>query len=282
MKLKNLISIEDYLGTDYSDMIIDKLGLEFITDPTSLNILYLERSGEKWTSAMPLALSNQEPAGTDVKKQLANILNTKYKDKWLKLYEALTAEYDVLNDYYFKEDRNLNNSLKGNHSDTNSGNSLSTDGVESSDESHQSGSATKVSSQTHTGKSNGKETNLNEQAVYAYDSADANPAKKANAEGSSESSDESEDTGNINDNSKQDITGKAKSERTITANDSRTISGDNAQTVDETEGITRIGRNGIPADLIEAEIRLRIKNIYDIMFRDMDSVLTLRIYGGEL
>ena len=77
---------------------------EWLQDYTYLDMLYyVSHSGEKYASKFYLEMINHNKTMADI----AHILITKYYDKWQKIYDALTKEYNPLNNYDMVEEETV-------------------------------------------------------------------------------------------------------------------------------------------------------------------------------
>lgn len=74
---------------------------EFITNETAINLdvdYYLSRSGKKFISNLYNNLIDNYP-NDDPLIRLSKIIETRYKDKWLRIYETLKMDYNPINNY---------------------------------------------------------------------------------------------------------------------------------------------------------------------------------------
>ena len=74
---------------------------EFITNETAINLdvdYYLSRSGKKFISNLYNNLIENYP-DDDPLIRLSKIIETRYKDKWLRIYETLMMDYNPINNY---------------------------------------------------------------------------------------------------------------------------------------------------------------------------------------
>ena len=85
------------------------------------------------------------------------------------------------------------------------------------------------------------------------------------------------DTKNMSVNETDSKTGTETKNFTVSENDIKTGTETKNFTIDET--FSKSGRNVAGADLIQAEIEMRVKQIFfDIVYRDIDSVATIPLY----
>lgn len=74
---------------------------EFITNESAINLdvdYYLSRSGKKFISNLYDNLIENYP-NEDPLVRLSKIIETRYKDKWLRIYETLKKDYNPINNY---------------------------------------------------------------------------------------------------------------------------------------------------------------------------------------
>lgn len=74
---------------------------EFITNESAINLdvdYYLSRSGKKFISNLYDNLIENYP-NDDPLIRLSKIIETRYKDKWVRIYETLLMDYNPINNY---------------------------------------------------------------------------------------------------------------------------------------------------------------------------------------
>lgn len=74
---------------------------EFITNEIAINLdvdYYLSRSGKKFISNLYNNLIENYP-NDDPLIRLSKIIETRYKDKWLRIYDTLMMDYNPINNY---------------------------------------------------------------------------------------------------------------------------------------------------------------------------------------
>lgn len=208
---------------------------------------YFGRSGSKSISPMyeRILEMNQDP------NILGQVIFSKFHDKWVRLYSTLIDnDYKV---FYNKEETET----------TNYGKSIAKTG-ENVDTRTQT---TKEDSLT---KTNSKETTIttgeNTEDTYGFNSVSAVGDNVSN-----------ENTTETREGLADDNTETYTNNQTNNESVSHSIS-----TTDQHSGsdhVERYGRDVAGADLIEAEVRVRMENVFfDIIYKDVDSIVTLEIY----
>lgn len=277
MKLTKIISYDDYMGYDFTDGIFDKLGISWLSDTTLLNTLYSAHSGEKVVSPLVLKVNgNSDKATTAGKQVLANLLNAKYLDNWNKIHEALTKEYEMIDNYAMTEIEGIKIDGSGNSSSTDSGSSLTTDSNTKTTDMSNTESSKSAETQSTTKSSSGSSDAS--RSVYAYDSDQAKPSDKNDETHSDTDNANSESEGSSEATTKQ--AGTIKDESTATTTDSRTVSGESTSKENTDRTLTRKGNIGVTTSqqMLESELKFRTHNLLDIMFKDIDKLLTIRVY----
>lgn len=255
------INLDSYMGSDYTNWIFDKIDIPTDDDAELVNILYSGHSGEKWISPLCLKLNGDEEVATDdTKNTLSKLIKAKYLESWKRLYNALFADYNPIENYALKEEEITDRDI------TDSGtNSNTTDTTNTGKETNTNNTKTDTTN-SNTNSENGNTLNQ----VYAEDSNDpVNASKQINENGSTSS-------GSGNTTSE----GSETTDTTHTGKETNTGTHANTGTEDTTKTLTRSGNIGVTTSqqMIESEIALRKHNYYDIIFKDIDNLLCLSIY----
>lgn len=99
---KKLIkTIQDPMITGIFHQLATNNQFEFITNESAINLdvdYYLSRSGKKFISNLYDNLIENYP-NEDPLIRLSKIIETRYKDKWLRIYETLKKDYNPINNY---------------------------------------------------------------------------------------------------------------------------------------------------------------------------------------
>ena len=199
------------------------------------------RSGNKYVSPLVRNLLNADGELTSTERaRLAMIIFNKFKEKWDKLYATLELEYNPIENYRMTEEEEITD-------DKNITDSYVRDRDVSGTN---TGSITNALSDTET---------INNQ-VYGFDNGE--PTNKDKSVDSTSSI--NTQTNNLANSESEDI------------NDSNAHNEDNIQN----RSLTRSGNIGVTTSqqMIESERNLWKWNFYDTVFKDIDSVLTLKIY----
>lgn len=271
------INIDSYMGSDYTNWIFDKIDLLTGDSGQLVNILYSAHSGEKWASPICLKLNGDEETATDeTKTMLANLIKAKYKENWDRLYKALFADYNPIENYSMNETETTDRDTTAQGSNINTVDTTNT------------GKTTETGTNTNTTTSNSKQdtnaTNTSEESgsqlnqVYAEDSEE--PVNAARNESNSNSS--STDKGTTTTEGTDTSTGSNTDTTDTTNTGKETSNGSHSDTgtEDVERTLQRKGNIGVTTSqqMIEAEIALRKHNYYDIIFKDVDDLLCLSIY----
>lgn len=220
-------------------------------DNTALNldmIYHGTRSGYKHIS--PLVKTMLQTDNTNVlsasrRVQLATTIYQMFIDKWTKLYNTLSFEYDPINNYDMTETE----TVTGSNSDTR----LNTGTTETEH------TGTQGTSETNTVTGSGSTDNT----IFGFNSSTA-------------SDDSGSETSSTN-------TGTGSSTRTDNLTDTRTdnLSETNSGSHSESRSLTRSGNIGVTTSqqMIQSERDLDNYNVfYDGIFSDIDKVLTIATY----
>ena len=274
-------SLEDY----FTNIIPDSESLvEFIgSDVEDYDIEYaLSHSGDKYISPLFERLLEEELDLADINIQLGYIIINKFGIKWTKIYNALMTDYAPLENYDMEEVRTPNLSKShalmvsgtqsgSNHEEVNT--NLSTRQLVDEE--------SKDATNTDISKSTGVDT---ETGVYGFNSNNSNPS----ATGESDTTERTQGTKANNyiekthdaDNT-ETVTGSKNDnykDSTSSGTESKTESSTDTET--GTETLTRHGNIGVTTSqqMLESEIKLRQYNFIEELYKDIDSILCLKIY----
>lgn len=229
---------------------------------------YLYRSGNKTLS--PFYTKTIElSSSTTIKPEnvVGEYIRAKFIDKWDKIYNALFVEtYNPIDEFVFNE--------------TKTGNNVNT--ITYGSKENKTGNNTDNTTYNTTIKDNGKKaTNetVNRKNDVQEDTYGFNSTSPVNTDGSNETVTETT-IGEADKNTTENTSVKTGTDnKTFGINEETAKSGNdkNSKVIDET--ISRNGRENSGAKLIEEELKLRNKNIFfDIIYSDIDSIITLQIY----
>ena len=232
---------------------------------------YYRHSGSKIVS--PLVYHFLDDTGklnNDSCYSLARIIVNDYKTNWDKLYKALTIDYSPIENYESIEESTDNRSHTSDHTGT--------DGT------------------THTGTDTtaqtGEDTTTDGGTIGTTNSIKDGTEKTVNGIAGFNTQDEfSKDTSStktvnqvVQNDEKRNLTGSTKYGKTETNTLDTTDNTTYNSTIKETDSwshsLHRHGNIGVTTTqhMIELEIVLRQKNFFDIVFSDIDRLLTLSIY----
>ena len=196
-----------------------------------------------------------------------NILRPKFLDKWERIYKALiTEQYNPLNSYEEEDNK------------TGSENGTTTYNTEVGKTGNNTDSTTYNTNVEDNGKTSTKETTTTNiernDDVYGFNSSSP-VGESANNEKTTE-----ELLANADDNTTHNIQTKTGNDnKNITINETESKTGTDSNTLSKNENITRSGRRVSASSLIQEELDLRNRQIFfDIVYKDIDSVLTLSVY----
>lgn len=238
----------------------------------ALDVDYISKSGFKQVSPLlrvyaqkNAALTPGEYALTDDQlSYLAKIVSLHFRANWEKLYSAMTAEYNPINNYDMKEHEEATDKDTGTVTDEGSlthGETIT--GDESTEDTQNTiyGKTQKVATDDTTTES-----------VYGFNETNPAPANQTKRTGTTDTTDGGNDTLSRNGTtqSTESHTGTDKNGNTRTNDLTHTIERD----------LTRAGNIGVTTSqqMIQSEIDLRRQNFFDIVFADLDSILALPIY----
>lgn len=203
--------------------------------------------------------------------QIANFLKAQFLDKWNKLYDALTAEYNPLHNYDMHEIE---------HTDDVKDEDTTTSGTGS-----RTGS---VTTEDDTTTSNTTTETLNTSVVIADDSTDTHDVYAFNSESYSHAAKDTNEadrtTTTTGTNTNAD-SGSSSTDTSTTSTESTTSSGTVGYTTDNDKDreLTRSGNIGVTTSqqLLEAELKLRQNIVLDTIKDDIIATLTIPYYGGK-
>ena len=247
---------------------------------------FIEHSNEKYISPLFCKLmryyDSEELTFDELLTQVSRLISSHYAVKWYKIYTALMTDYAPLENYDMEEVRTPNLS-KGhtlmvsgtqsgsNHEEVNT--NLSTRQLVDED--------SKDATNTDISKTTGVDT---ETGVYGFNSNNSNPS----ATGESDTTERTQGTKANNyiekthdaDNT-ETVTGSKNDnykDSTSSGTESKTESSTDTET--GTETLTRHGNIGVTTSqqMLESEIKLRQYNFIEEMYKDIDSILCLKIY----
>lgn len=238
-----------------------------------LDLEYLgNRSGYKRPSPIVDRLTENGTLSTDSISKLAKIIEGLYSERWSKLYATMTAEYNPIENYRMTEEgtRISTEDIKRTRS-VNDNETISHGGTETiSRDSDETETPAEVVTKTGSGTAN---QNKN---VYGFNSTDGVPAE--NQTGQTTTTDTETHSGT----NKRVSTGSET--RTPNLTEDRNLSGSGNDTESQSEDmshtLSRHGNIGVTTSqqMLESERALWMWQIFDVVFADVDRILSIPIY----
>lgn len=231
------------------------------------------RSGEKIISSLLEKLIEDDVLSSERKLQVAQLVWLKYGQNWTRMYNAMKEEYNPLDNYNRRKTEIMDETLKVDNErvidkviDDTGTSSLSRTGTQS----------TQDTTETHDETGNNYNSNT-QNDIYGFDSENASNADKSTTTQNNQSTSDSNTTGNtVVTDDKNELT-----TRNLKTEDNTTDIEDNTQKKDYTLTISDVGNIGVTTSqqMLESELELRSKyNIFDIIFKDVDKILTAQIF----
>ena len=212
-----------------------------------------------------LAKSIEELVNSENYSLLISLINTKFSFKWTQLLNSLNnSNYNPIENYSMEEIRtpNLINETKATTTNNNTIKDVNTLSNES----------TNNTKNTTTGDYNDTINNDVENKTSAFD----NNAYQPNTKTTNNTTSNQKTTSNSNQESSNSQT------QTINNTQNQDLSRNDSSTTTNkgTETLTRKGNIGVTTtqQMIGQELELRKNNLIDIMFNDIDSLLTIDLY----
>lgn len=277
---------------------------DYMQDITVLNQDYYYRhSGSKSISSLVRHfLDDNDKLTNDGCYSLARIIINDYKSNWDKVYKALTIDYSPIENYDANEDSTDTRSHTSDHTGTDGTTHTGTDTTE------HTGTDGTTHKGTDTTANTGTDTTTDDGTIGTVNSIKDGSEKTINGiAGFNNDDDFSKDTSStktvnqtVNNNETRKLSGSTKYGKTetttIDTTDNTTYNTTQKSTLDTSDNTTynstiketdstthtlhRHGNIGVTTSqqMIEAELVLRRKNFFDIVFADLDRLLTLSIY----
>lgn len=252
---------------------LPSISLPWDVEPTALDLQYHgNHSGLKLVSPLVRGMMNNNRLTETNKTVLAQTIFSIYGRSWVKLWNAMTADYNPISNYDMTEKYTEN----GNNTETGETGTIITHGetVTNAGTVTNTGTVTTNEEVTH-GETIGT-TGENVQNIFGFNSSSEVPTDTATGSqnethGGKDNTDTTEtrnlSTGN---NTTETHGGTDKTDGT---SEMKTVH-------DITHELARSGNIGVTTSqqMIESEIELRKKNFFDSVFADIDRVLTIATY----
>lgn len=274
-----------------------------VADDKTLNAMYYySHSGQKEVSPLITQIMTGGPLTDAQKTTIGKVVSTMCKSNWGYLYKAFFSEYDPIENYNATEESTDSRSHTSDHTGTDGTTHTGTDAT----------SHTGTDGTTHTGTDtiaqSGEDSTTDGGTIGTTNSIKDGTEKTINGiAGFNTQDDFSKDSSStktvnqtVQNDEKRNLTGSTKygktETNTIDTTDSTTYNTTESRTLDTSDNTTynstinetdsgshslhRHGNIGVTTSqqMIESEIVLRQKNFFDIVFSDIDRLLTLSIY----
>lgn len=191
---------------------------------------------------------------------IADLIYNRFAYKWKKIYDALTTNYNPLENYNMVQTRtpNITREEVIDIVDERTPDITRTDTFDTTD------------TRTPNLTTSGEDSATTEVGIYGFNSTSGNNSTNSDGESSSSQSVTGTDT-----NAK---TGTITNEET--GSDITTKTGTNTNTETGTEDLTRSGNIGVTTSqqMLESELKLREYDFYKTIYKDIDSILCLGVY----
>lgn len=242
-----------------------------VADDKTLNAMYYySHSGKKEVSPLITQIMTGGPLTDEQKSTIGKVVSTMCKSNWGYLYKAFFSEYDPIENYNATEESTDSRSHTSDHTGTDGTTHTGTDTTAQSGEDTTTDSGTIG---TTNSIKDGTEKTIN--GIAGFNTQD-------------DFSKDSSSTKTVNQTVKNDETRSLTGSTTYGKTETSTLdTADNTtynSTINETDSgshsLHRHGNIGVTTSqqMIESEIVLRQKNFFDIVFSDIDRLLTLSIY----
>ena len=234
------------------------------------------RSGQKLISPLVKALTNENTITENDGLKLASVVWARYRNEWTRLYGALFADYNPIENYSVTEEETSATSRTGNNTETLAG--LESTEKTTSDNNTLTRQGTTETTGNNSYKRTGTNSIIDENKRSAYNSNTYDPETQMTRTETPNTTD-TETIGNtvtVN-NTDTDV-------RSHSYNKSDNRSEEKTESINETDNgnrrLTRSGNIGVTTSqqMLESEIELRKKNFFEIIYADLDKVLTIMIY----
>lgn len=201
---------------------------------------------------------------------LARIIVNDYKTNWDKIYKALTIDYSPIENYDLTEESTDSRSHTSDHTGTDGTTHTGTDTTAQSGEDSTTDGGTIGTTNTikdATEKTVNGIAGFNTQDEFSKDTSSTKTVNQV-----------------VQNDEKRNLTGSTKYGKTETntldTTDNTTYNSTIKETDSESHSLHRHGNIGVTTSqrMIESELVLRKKNFFEIVFSDIDRLLTLSIY----
>lgn len=224
--------------------------------PLLFDIRYRTRSGDKTVSKF---LEYFTPLDATKINLLATYLADVYYSNWERLYNTLNLEYNPISNYDMTETETVSDTSENTKQQT----TTDTATESRSDTSESEASNNTTNSNTLNGTQTGKKTGFNS-GSFVDDAQQLNNQTESGA------------TNNTS-------TAETSSSKTGSLNSTNTINGTDTTSKNIERELNRSGNIGVTTSqqMIESERELYLWKFFDVVFADIDKILTLKVYEME-
>lgn len=221
--------------------------------PLLFDIRYRTRSGDKTGSKF---LEHFTPLDATKINLLATYLADVYYSNWERLYNTLNLEYDPISNYDMTETETVSDTGENTKQQT----TTDTATESRSDTSESEASNNTTNTNTLNGTQTGKKTGFNS-GSFVDDTQQLNNQTESGA------------TNNT-------ATSETSSSKTGSLNSTNTINGTDTTSKNIERELNRSGNIGVTTSqqMIESERELYLWKFFDVVFADIDKILTLKVY----
>jgi hypothetical protein len=252
------MKIKEALNTYAIDgSIFQFLPLYGTATPQQMGLAYvLQHSGEKKAGALLTEFCGDDDHITTVGKQtIGGIISTMFKEQWDRIYEAMTMDYDPLENYNMTET------------------GQDVDKMEYGQETTQYQQGARSASDVY-GSQSGTDTTGQQQVSTENEISAFNS-------GSYQDDNKSDTTnGSRTDSFSREAHTDGHTENAYTDSETKTAQDDKTT---RDHALTRSGNIGVTTSqqMLESEYSVRAYRFYEKMFRDIDSVIALNVYEED-
>lgn len=249
------MKIKDALNTYATDgSIFQFLPLYGTATPQQMGIAYvLRHSGKKTASSLLSEFCDTNGHLTTANFQtIAGIINSMFKDQWDRAYDVLVAEYEPLENYRMVETGQDVDKMEY--------------GQETTSYQHGARSATDVYGSQSGTDTTGQQQVSTENEISAFNSGSYHDDNKSDTT-----------NGSRTDSFSRDAHTDGHTENAYTDSETKTAQDDKTT---RDHSLTRSGNVGVTTSqqMAESELNLRAYRFFEQMFKDIDSMLALRVY----
>ena len=249
---------------------------------TSLDVQYhFNRSGEKIVAPLISSFTDNEDElkNADI-ATITNVVYNMFLNKWAKLYELLSLEFDPIENYNMMEEETVNRDTTDRTTHTGTQGTTHTGTQADAQTGTQTNAQSGGTSTNSTGSGTSSGSGSNDSSIYGFNSSSAVGERENDSMTSATTSTTNTETFTTtrSDTRTDNLTNTRTDNLTDTRTDNLTDAG--TGTEDITRTLTRSGNIGVTTSqqMIQSSIELWQWNFFDTVFRDIDSILTIQTY----